>query len=190
MSLARERARIAKQLVNQFSGLFFIIWVILPTAAGFVCRLLLTPRASSQRSSWLTRHQRCRAAAVELHQLGAGAAEGSTKSTAGAACWSRLLLAVALGVVGLVLAWLIARLFRMRPETRAALMFGLSMKHTGLALILAGRFSTISRSRCCMIVLATLHAALAGRHRAMVDGSCAHAAEQLADSGPANRRRN
>ena len=38
-----------------------------------------------------------------------------------------------------MLGWSIARLFCVcKPETRTALMFGLSMKHTGLALILAG----------------------------------------------------
>ena len=36
------------ELVNQFSGSFFIVWVLLPTAAGFLCRMASRPRVSSR----------------------------------------------------------------------------------------------------------------------------------------------
>jgi predicted Na+-dependent transporter len=45
---------------------------------------------------------------------------------------------------------------RLEPHTRSALMFGLSMKHTGLALLLAGTVLVHERLAILMIVLATL----------------------------------
>ena len=65
-------------------------------------------------------------------------------------------LAISLAAVGIVLGWLIARLFHLQPETRTALMFGLSMKHTGLALILAGTALGNQPLAILLIVLATL----------------------------------
>ena len=40
--------------MNKFSGVFFIIWVILPTAAGLACRYLLTPPRVATAASWFT----------------------------------------------------------------------------------------------------------------------------------------
>jgi predicted Na+-dependent transporter len=47
-------------------------------------------------------------------------------------------------------------LLGVKPQTRSALMFGLSMKHTGLALILAGAVLANQPLAILMIVLATL----------------------------------
>jgi predicted Na+-dependent transporter len=55
-----------------------------------------------------------------------------------------------------VLGWILAWLVRVKPMTRAALMFGLSMKHTGLALILAGAVLADQPMAILIIVLATL----------------------------------
>jgi predicted Na+-dependent transporter len=66
------------------------------------------------------------------------------------------ILATALSAVGLVCGWAIARLLRLTDESRAALMFGLSMKHTGLALILAGVVLREQPLAILIIVLATL----------------------------------
>jgi BASS family bile acid:Na+ symporter len=65
-------------------------------------------------------------------------------------------LAAALSVVGLVAGWILARWMRLEPASRSALMFGLSMKHTGLALLLAGAVLSHERLVILMIVLATL----------------------------------
>ena len=64
--------------------------------------------------------------------------------------------ATALSAVGLVGGWAIARVLRVDDGSRAALMFGLSMKHTGLALILAGVVLRHQPLAILMIVLATL----------------------------------
>ena len=66
------------------------------------------------------------------------------------------ILAVALSAVGLAAGWLVARVMRLDAETRLALMFGLGMKHTGLALLLAGAVLAHERLAILMIVLATL----------------------------------
>jgi predicted Na+-dependent transporter len=65
-------------------------------------------------------------------------------------------LAAALSLVGLVLGWALAWITRVKPGTRAALMFGLSMKHTGLALVLAGKALADQPLAILIIVLATL----------------------------------
>jgi predicted Na+-dependent transporter len=65
-------------------------------------------------------------------------------------------LAAALSAVGLVSGWLIARLIGVRESTRFALLFGLSMKHTGLALILAGVVLAKQPIAILLIVVATL----------------------------------
>jgi predicted Na+-dependent transporter len=67
-----------------------------------------------------------------------------------------VLLAIALSLGGHVSGWLLAWVLRLSPPTRTALMFGLSMKHTGLALILAGAVLANQPLAILMIVLATL----------------------------------
>jgi predicted Na+-dependent transporter len=69
---------------------------------------------------------------------------------------STVLLAVALSGSGLAAGWGIARLLRLPPDERAALLFGISMKHTGLALLLAGVVLANQQLAILMIVLATL----------------------------------
>jgi predicted Na+-dependent transporter len=64
-------------------------------------------------------------------------------------------LAAGLSVVGLLLAWIIARLLKVSTPTRGSLLFGLSMKHTGLALILAGAVLANQPLAILIIVLAT-----------------------------------
>jgi BASS family bile acid:Na+ symporter len=65
-------------------------------------------------------------------------------------------LATVLSVVGLTLGWALAWLIRVKPPTRSTLMFGLSMKHTGLALLLAGAVLADQPLAILIIVLATL----------------------------------
>ena len=71
-----ESAQDCEALVNQFSGVFFIVWVILPTAAGLALPLFCSRRATRSGTAVAHAHERRRAARLELHQLGAGAAQG------------------------------------------------------------------------------------------------------------------
>lgn len=149
-----ESERECAELVGQFSGLFFIVWVILPTAAGFASRLLLTPERVEATRPILTLVSA--AALLVLNYINSVLALPRVSSAPLAILATTLLLATSLAAIGIALGWLIARAFGLRPETRTALMFGLSMKHTGLALILAGTVLSDQPVAILLIVLATL----------------------------------
>ncbi len=153
MSLSPEEQNYCEALVNRFSGLFFIVWVVLPTSAGFACRYFAGPERISRMSCWLTLASA--AALLALNYINSALAlpevyDSSPSLLAITAC-----LAGALSVVGLVLAWIISLALRLPADTQAALSFGLSMKHTGLALILAGTVLAAEPLAILMIVLAT-----------------------------------
>jgi bile acid:Na+ symporter, BASS family len=65
-------------------------------------------------------------------------------------------LAIALAAVGLALAGLIAFVLRLSNKAASALFFALSMKHTGLALILAAAVLADQPLAILLIALATL----------------------------------
>ncbi|MFO0790370.1 MAG: bile acid:sodium symporter [Pirellulales bacterium] len=142
------------ELVSQFSGLFFIVWVILPTAAGFASRLLLSTARIEAVRPVLTLTSA--AALLVLNYINSVLALPRVTSAPIAILATTFALATSLAAVGILLGWLIARAFGLRPETRTALMFGLSMKHTGLALILAGTVLSDQPVAILLIVLATL----------------------------------
>ena len=107
-------------LIDNFSGAFFIIWVILPTAAGLACRHLAR-RAARGRGKRLDCHRQRRVAAlVELRECRAGVA-GSLRAVAVRPCWRPPpILAAALSAVGLAAGWLLARLMRLDAGNPAA----------------------------------------------------------------------
>jgi bile acid:Na+ symporter, BASS family len=153
MSLSESERADCEALVHTFSGKFFIVWVILPTAAGLVCRYLFTPRRTAAVAGWFVLASA--AALLLLNYVNAALALPEIHETPISLLLATAVLATALSVVGLVFGWLLAWLIRVKPPTRAALMFGLSMKHTGLALILAGAVLADQPLAILMIVLAT-----------------------------------
>ena len=66
------------------------------------------------------------------------------------------LLAILLSALGIVSGWILSRLLAVDKASTTALMFGFSMKHTGLALVLAGHVLHTEPRVILMIVLATL----------------------------------
>jgi bile acid:Na+ symporter, BASS family len=149
-----DRASV-ETLIANFSGRFFIAWVILPTASGLICRWLIGPRRVADACSWITVASVAALlllnyanAALALPEVFQQSQLSVVAVTAG--------LAAALSAVGLAAGWGIARMMRLEPESRSALMFGLGMKHTGLALILAGAVLAEERLAILIIVLATL----------------------------------
>jgi BASS family bile acid:Na+ symporter len=154
MSLSPGERAYCAALVNQFSGLFFIVWVILPTLAGFLCRLALTPERVAAAQSWL--NLASATALLLLNYINSALALPEIRESPLSLLVATAVFAALLSVVGLVAGWLIAWLMRLKSETRIALMFGLSMKHTGLALILAGAVLSNAPIATLMIVLATL----------------------------------
>lgn len=142
-------------LVDNFSGAFFIIWVVLPTAAGLACRHALGSQRVAALAPWLTLASV--ASLLMLNYVNAALALPEViQQSQLSVLFVTVCLAAALSVVGLTAGSLAARLLALDAETRLALMFGLSMKHTGLALLLAGAVLAHERLAIFMIVLATL----------------------------------
>lgn len=154
MSLSPGERTYCEQLVTQFSGVFFIIWVLLPTLAGIACRYLATPQCVSTVGCWFTLASA--AALLVLNYINSALALPKVYDSPTSLLLATAALATALSVVGLVVGWAMAWLMRLSAETRSALLFGLSMKHTGLALILAGAVLAQQPLAILMIVLATL----------------------------------
>jgi BASS family bile acid:Na+ symporter len=154
MSLSASEQADCQALVSRFSGLFFIIWVILPTAGGLICRYLIGPIRVASATSWFTLASA--AALLLLNYINSALALPKIRESSASLLLATAALATALSAVGLTLGWALAWLVRVRPTTRAALMFGLSMKHTGLALILAGAVLADQPVAIFIIVLATI----------------------------------
>jgi predicted Na+-dependent transporter len=70
--------------------------------------------------------------------------------------FTTIVLAVALSLIGLLLADLIVWILREPMEMRTSLIFALSMKHTGLALVLAGTVLADRPRAILMIIVATV----------------------------------
>jgi len=153
-SLSAAEQQQCERLVNNFSGWFFIVWVILPTASGFACRQLVKPGRVASVSGWIALASA--AALLALNYINSAPALPQVRESSASLLATTAALAVALSAVGLALGWTLARILRQPDETRSALMFGLSMKHTGLALILAGQVLTDQPLTILFIVLATL----------------------------------
>lgn len=142
-------------LIDNFTGAFFILWVILPTAAGLACRHSLGAERVAAIRSWLTFTSVTSLLALNYTNAALALPEVFAQSQFSVLVTTAT-LAAALSAIGLAAGWLLARLLRQDAETRLALMFGLGMKHTGLALLLAGAVLAQQRLAILMIVLATL----------------------------------
>jgi predicted Na+-dependent transporter len=154
MSLsARERSYI-EILVTEFSGLFFVLWVLLPTAAGFLVRYALTAVRVESVRGWISLASA--AALLVLNYINSALALRKVFGSPVSLLVATTILAASLSIIGLALGWSIAHVLRLKSETRSALMFGLSMKHTGLALILAAAVLKDEPLAILLIALATL----------------------------------
>jgi bile acid:Na+ symporter, BASS family len=155
LSLAPQERALCEVMVNQFSGTFFIVWVILPTSLGFAVQALV-----GRRRVEIARGEIALASVAALLVLNyANAALALPKvwqQSQASVLVATLLIAIALSAVGLASGWLIARLLKPPPQAESALLFGLSMKHTGLALVLAGAVLADEPLAIFLIVLATL----------------------------------
>jgi bile acid:Na+ symporter, BASS family len=150
---ANERAD-CQALIAQFSGVFFIIWVILPTAAGLAGRYLFTPQRIEAAAGWFVLASA--AALLLLNYINSALALPKIHEAPPSLLGATIVFAIALSAGGLIFGWALAWLLGLKHPTRSALMFGLSMKHTGLALILAGAVLAKQPLAILMIVLATL----------------------------------
>ena len=149
-----ETAQI-QRLVTEFSGWKFIVWVLLPSAAGGATAWL----AGRERIVKLKPTIRLVTLADILLLNYANASLAARKAWTEES-WTTLaaatVIAAAVSVLGLVVAAALAKAFALTRPTRAALLYGLSMKHTGLALVLAGEVLAESPRVILVIMMATL----------------------------------
>jgi BASS family bile acid:Na+ symporter len=154
MSLSASERAYCEALVGGFSGWSFIVWVILPTFAGLACRYLFTPQRVASVASFF--NLASAAALLLLNYINSAFALPAISKSSPTLLLATAGLTTALSVVGLVTACALAWMIYVKPVTRAALIFGLSMKHTGLALILADNVLRDEPLAILVIVLATL----------------------------------
>lgn len=143
------------RLVREFSGKFFIVWVILPTVVGFLCRQLIGGERVDRAGDYF-RLLSALSILVLNYANSATAVPELFKSKQLMALFTMIVLAVALSLLGLLLADLITWLLREPKEMQTSLIFALSMKHTGLALTLAGTVLVDRPRAILMIIVATV----------------------------------
>jgi len=156
LSLSPQETEQCKLLVARFSGTFFIVWVILPSLLGIVANGLAGPVLIDRSRSTLRLISA--AALLTLNYASASLVmrDAFNKETPQTILVSSV-LAIMLSALGIFSGWLLARFLAADKATTTALMFGFSMKHTGLALVLAVQVSHTTEKRVIlMIVLATL----------------------------------
>lgn len=153
-SLSPAEQQSCEALVNRFSGWFFVVWVILPTALGFVARILITPRRVLAGGDAFTIASA--AALLMLNYINSALALPKATQSSFPILAATALLAVSPSIVGILLGLLISYGLRLSRGASSALLFGLSMKHTGLALILAGAVLHDKPLAILLIVLATV----------------------------------
>jgi BASS family bile acid:Na+ symporter len=140
-------------VVTQFSGSSFILWVILPSLFGALAALLLGAERIARLKPWF----RLVSLATILVLNYANASLAIDKVWAdepNSVIALAAMMAVVVCAIGIGLATLQSRAFALSRGSWAALAFGLSMKHTGLALVLAGEFLK-DQPRVILVVLLT-----------------------------------
>jgi len=177
-SLSGDEAASIEHYIRTFSGIPFIVWVVMPTAAGFALRRFV---GSEAIATFAPIRQLASAAILLVLNY----ANGSLALPEFFRHPSPMILAIsgvsalALAMVGISLASVIAGVFRLDHPTRDALRYALSMKHTGLAsaiLLSADRFEPVAM---LLIVVATPTQHLAA---ALIDRLASSRTEQLSES--------
>ncbi len=110
LSLSPAERMLCQELVSRFSGTFFIVWVILPTLAGFACRHLIRPHRVEHWPS-LDRVRRA-AALLVLNYVNAALALPKVFDKTPALLATTAVLAFALSLVGIGMGWVLAWLLR------------------------------------------------------------------------------
>ena len=144
-----------EQLVKRFSSTTFIVWVIFPSFAGMMFNRLAGP-------AWIDRLRdsfRLVSVSTLLTLNYASASLAMPQVLHGEEAWQTILLsaglAILLSILGVLSGWLTSRVMSLDKPTTTALMFGFSMKHTGLALVLADYIAQQEPRVILVIVLAT-----------------------------------
>jgi BASS family bile acid:Na+ symporter len=149
-----DTARIGR-VVNEFSGWRFILWVILPSIAGAVAAWRLGARWIVRAKPWF--RLITLATILVLNYANASlAVENIWKSEQANIVLIASGLAISVAMIGILLALTQSRLTQLSRGSKIALVFSLSMKHTGLALVLAGEVLHDQPRVILVILLSTL----------------------------------
>ncbi|MEM8865320.1 MAG: hypothetical protein AAGF31_07190 [Planctomycetota bacterium] len=149
MSLVGAEPELIEQATRSFSGAPFIVWVLLPTAAGLAVRRWLGAESIAEMKP--ARHLLSTAVLLVLNYAAGSLALGVRPTTAALA--SAAVAAFALSLVGVLLASVLTILFRLDQPTRDAFRFGLSMKHTGLAFGLAATAGLAEQPELMLLIV-------------------------------------
>jgi len=155
LALSEQETAQCEQLVTRFSGAFFIVWVILPSLAGVALnRLVGATRIERARG---TIRMISAIALLVLNYTNASLAlpQVFTQDFSQVILLSAL-LAISLQLLGATTAWVMSHSLGLTRESLVSLVFAFSMKHTGLALVLAGEVMQEHPRVILLIVLATL----------------------------------
>lgn len=144
-----------ERVVNEFSGARFILWVILPSLAGAAAAWLAGPQRIARAKPWF-RLITLIAILVLNYANASLAIENIIRSERLGVVAIAAVLAVAVSLVGVALAVIQCWACRLPRSTWIALVFSLSMKHTGLALVLAGEVLHDQPRVILIILLSTL----------------------------------
>lgn len=153
--LSTEDTHRIEQVVNEFSGWRFILWVILPSLAGAAAAWCVGPRRIARAKPWF--RLITLVDILVLNYANASLAiENIWKSEQLGVVLLAAVLAAAVSLVGVALAVVQSRACGLPRSTWIALVFSLSMKHTGLALVLAGEVLHDHPRVILVILLSTL----------------------------------
>jgi BASS family bile acid:Na+ symporter len=142
-------------VVDEFSGSRFILWVILPSLAGAAAAWVAGPRRIARAKPWF--RMTSLVVILVLNYANASLAiENIVRSEQAQIVVIAAALACAVGLVGVLLAVVQCTVCRLPRSTWIALVFSLSMKHTGLALVLAGEVLHDQPRVILVILLSTL----------------------------------
>lgn len=136
LSFSEVEATALEKLTASFTGMEFVVWVLLPTAVGMLVRWLVgAERVKRHRQAVLMWSA---ATLLVLNYINAAYALPQMKDDFRLA-WlgACVLTALALCAVGLGVSRLGGRVFNTSPATTTALDYTLTMKNTGLAIALA-----------------------------------------------------
>ena len=154
-ALSDEATAQCEQLVKRFSGTFFIVWVILPSLAGMLFNRMAGAEAIARQRGTIRLVSAM--ALLALNYTNASLAMPQVfERAAPRVIFVTSLSAIALQFLGVVTAWVMSKTMSLDKESTIALMFAFSMKHTGLALVLAGEVLESEPRVILLIVLATL----------------------------------
>ncbi|QDT00656.1 bile acid:sodium symporter family protein [Adhaeretor mobilis] len=145
-----------EQLVARFSGLEFILWVVLPSLAGALFAWAAGENRIARLKPWIRLITLFDLLVLNYANAALAMPKLVQEETLATAALPAV-LAILLGAVGIVIALGLARLCGLPRASRTTMLFALSMKHTGLALVLAGEVLAEDHPRVILaIVLATL----------------------------------